>query len=74
MRIVIVDDHPLVRRGLSAVLSFEKDIEVIGEASTVNEAIDLIIRTKPDQVLVDIRLDNESGLDIISKIGIDILI
>lgn len=68
MRIVIVDDHPLVRRGLSAVLSFEKDIEVIGEASTVNEAIDLIIRTKPDQVLVDIRLDNESGLDIISKI------
>lgn len=68
LRIVIVDDHPLVRRGLSSVLSYEKDIEVIGEASNVREAIDVIRRTRPEQVLIDIRLDNESGLDIISKI------
>jgi len=69
LKIVIVDDHPLVRKGLSSVLLFEKDIEVIGEASTVNEGIDVIKKLMPDQVLLDLRLDNESGLDIISKIN-----
>jgi DNA-binding NarL/FixJ family response regulator len=68
LRIVIVDDHPLVRKGLLSVLALEKDIEIVGEASTVNEAVNVIKRTLPELVLVDLRLDNQSGLDIINKV------
>jgi two-component system, NarL family, nitrate/nitrite response regulator NarL len=69
LRIVIVDDHPLVRRGLSAVLSYEKDIEIVGEASNVDEAVDVINKTRPEQVLVDLRLENQSGLDIFKRLA-----
>lgn len=65
MRIMIVDDHPLVRKGLISVLSLENNIEVIGEASNNNDAIKFITDKKPDIALVDLRLGNENGLDII---------
>lgn len=70
LKIVIVDDHPLVRRGLASVMSFEKDIEVVGEASNVTEAVDIIKKTQPEQVLIDLRLENESGLDILRKLNL----
>jgi two-component system, NarL family, nitrate/nitrite response regulator NarL len=65
MRIVIVDDHPLVRRGLTSILSLEESIEVLGEATSVKEAIELFKNVKPDLALVDLRLADESGLDLI---------
>ncbi|HBC30978.1 MAG TPA: DNA-binding response regulator [Clostridiales bacterium] len=65
MRIMIVDDHPLVRKGLISVLSLENNIEVIGEASNNNDAIKFITDKKPDIALVDLRLGNENGLYII---------
>ena len=48
MRIVIIDDHPLVRQGLSTVLSIENDISVVGEASTAKEGISLVCEKRPD--------------------------
>jgi DNA-binding NarL/FixJ family response regulator len=62
---MIVDDHPLVRKGLISVLSLENNIEVIGEASNNNDAIKFITDKKPDIALVDLRLGNENGLYII---------
>ena len=67
MRIVLIDDHPLVRKGLISVLSLEKDLEVIGEASNTKEALELINRQQPDVALVDLRLGKEYGIDIIEK-------
>lgn len=65
MRIVLVDDHPLVRKGLASVLLLEENIEIVGEASNIADAINLITHKNPDLTLVDLRLGNENGLDII---------
>ncbi len=67
MKIALIDDHPLVRQGLLSVLSLEKDLEVIGEASNIKEALELINRQQPDVALVDLRLGKENGIDIIEK-------
>ncbi|MDF2820307.1 MAG: DNA-binding response regulator [Clostridiales bacterium] len=67
MKIILIDDHPLVRKGLAFVLALEDDMEVIGEASNIKEAIEIIKKQQPDVVLVDLRLGNEYGLDIIEK-------
>lgn len=56
MKVVIVDDHPLVRRGLSAVLKLEANIEISGESETVEQALELIKETKPDLAIVDLKL------------------
>ncbi len=65
MHIVIIDDHPLVRQGLSAVLSIEDDMIVTGEASTAKEGISLVCEIRPDIAIVDLRLGDSSGLDTI---------
>ncbi len=68
IRILIVDDHPIVRRGISSLLSNHADFEVVGEAGTVTSARELIERLTPDVVLLDIRLPGESGLDLLNQI------
>lgn len=70
MKVAIIDDHPLVRRGLAMILALEPDIELAGEASNINEAIELILKTKPDMLLVDLRLGDECGLDLKERIEI----
>lgn len=65
MNILIVDDHPLVHRGIAAILSLEKDIKIVGLASNLEEATDLINKEHPDIILVDLKLGSQSGLDII---------
>jgi len=65
MNIVIVDDHPLIRQGLIAVISVERDMNLIGESANGDEAVETITRTKPDIALVDLRLMDMSGLDIV---------
>jgi DNA-binding NarL/FixJ family response regulator len=67
MKLILIDDHPLVRKGLIFVLTLEKDIEITGEAGSVKEALELINRQQPDMALVDLRLGGEYGLDIIEK-------
>jgi two-component system nitrate/nitrite response regulator NarL len=65
MKIVIVDDHPLVRRGLAAVISMQPNVEFAGEATNGQEALQVIEETQPDLVLIDLKLADESGLDVI---------
>lgn len=65
MKIVIVDNHALVRKGLTAILSLENDIEVLGEAANSREALLVVHSMKPDLTIVDLRLGDESGLDLI---------
>ncbi|MFA5523532.1 MAG: response regulator transcription factor [Tissierellales bacterium] len=71
MKIVLIDDHPLVRRGLISVLSLEKDLLIIGEASNIREGLEVINKQQPDLALVDLRLGNECGIDIIEKCNKD---
>jgi len=67
MKVLLIDDHPLVRKGLTSVLSLEDDIKIVGEAGNIQEALELIDRQCPDLALVDLRLGTECGLDIIEK-------
>lgn len=67
MRVIIIDDHPLVRRGLAEVLSLEEEFTFSGEAVTVNESLQLIQNINPELAIVDLRLGSEWGLDIVVK-------
>jgi DNA-binding NarL/FixJ family response regulator len=67
-RIIIVDDHPVVREGLRAVLSRESQFEVCGDVGTAAAALDLVRSQSPDVAVVDILLDNENGLDLIYRL------
>lgn len=68
MRIVIADDHTLVRAGLKILLSTLPGVEVVAEASDGNEAIELVDRFQPDVVLMDIAMKRLSGLDAAARI------
>jgi DNA-binding NarL/FixJ family response regulator len=63
IRVLVVDDHALFRRGLEMVLGQETDIEVVGEASDGAEAVDLATALLPDIVLMDVRMPRRSGIE-----------
>ncbi|HZN42435.1 MAG TPA: response regulator transcription factor [Actinomycetota bacterium] len=63
LRVMLVDDHEVVRSGVRAMLDTEDDIYVTTEAGTVREAIDEADRTKPDVVVMDVRLADGSGIE-----------
>lgn len=63
-RVMVVDDHPVVRQGLRSLLSQYPDIQVVGEADVAPLALELIDELRPDVVLLDIRLAGPSGLDL----------
>jgi len=67
-RLVLVDDHEVVRLGLKTLLDRHPQFEVVGEAGTAREAVDLVGRIKPDVVLMDIRLPGASGIDACEEI------
>ncbi len=67
MRVLIVDDHPLVRMGISTALSFEENIEEVIEASNVGEALRKLSQQRIEIALIDLNLGKEQGLDIILK-------
>jgi two-component system, NarL family, response regulator DevR len=62
-RILLVDDHIIVRLGLMTLLDGQPDMQVIGEAGTAAEAVDAVGRLQPDVVLMDIRLPGEGGIE-----------
>ncbi|MCE2862531.1 MAG: hypothetical protein RIR76_1885 [Verrucomicrobiota bacterium] len=67
-RVYIIDDHPLVRRGLNALVTAEPDLEVCGQQEDPSAAVQEIIRLQPDVVTIDISLNGTSGLELIKRI------
>jgi DNA-binding NarL/FixJ family response regulator len=61
--VVLVDDHPLVRRGMRAVIGAQRDIEVVGEASDGAEAVRVCVETEPDVVLMDLQMPGLNGIE-----------
>ena len=68
IRVLIVDDHSLVRQGLSQILSLEPDIEVVGEAKDGEECLEKIKHLKPDVTLLDINMPNVNGIKALRKL------
>jgi DNA-binding NarL/FixJ family response regulator len=68
-RILIVDDHPLVREGLRYLIGKQTDLEVCGEAEGVGDALRRLDETLPDLVIVDISLKDGHGIDLIKRIA-----
>ena len=64
IRVFLVDDHEIVRRGLAALLGSQHDMEVVGEASTVDRALARIEATSPDVAVLDVRLPDGDGIDL----------
>ncbi|MDO9226372.1 MAG: response regulator transcription factor [Pseudomonadota bacterium] len=67
-RVLITDDHPIVREGLSKILGTEPDMVVVGEAASGLEALSLLSRCRPNVVLVDISMPGMSGIELIGWI------
>lgn len=68
LRVIIADDHPIVREGLHAVVSDQPDMIVVGQAATGAEAVDLALSLRPDVVLLDLRMPEQNGVDAIAAI------
>lgn len=70
--VLIAEDHQEVRKGLSALLSMEQDIELIGEAEDGNEAVMMVMNLCPDVVIMDITMPVLSGMDALKQIKITV--
>jgi DNA-binding NarL/FixJ family response regulator len=68
VRILIVDDHPMVREGMAMRIAGQRDLEVCGEAAAEDEALALVEETGPDLVIVDISLKSGHGLELIKQV------
>ena len=68
-RIVIVDDHPMLIRGISDLINGEPDLEVVGEASTFQEAMAQVNKLKPGLVIVDVSLDGNNGIELMKNLS-----
>lgn len=69
IRLIVVDDHPVVRAGIRALFEYEDGLEIVGEASTPDEALRLVRREDPDIVLMDLQFGaGESGVDATRRI------
>ncbi|MCO7128275.1 response regulator transcription factor [Sporolactobacillus shoreicorticis] len=68
INVVFVDDHEMVRIGVSAYLSAQPDIQVVGEADNGRDAIDLVLKLKPDIVLMDLVMEEMDGIEATKQI------
>ncbi|MDF1477464.1 response regulator transcription factor [Leifsonia sp. H3M29-4] len=71
VRVVLVDDHALMRQGISTILSAQADLEVVGEASSGEEAIEVVRRTRPDVVCMDVEMPGIGGLEATRRLVAD---
>ena len=67
IRLVVVDDHPVVRHGLVSMLHYEPDMQVVGEAGNGLDAVQIILQQNPDVVLLDLRLPQLSGIEVMKQ-------
>jgi|YelNatPaOPRAMG01_1025707.scaffolds.fasta_scaffold23749_3 DNA-binding NarL/FixJ family response regulator len=67
-KVLLVDDHPILRQGLARLINAEADLEVCGEAEDAATAFDLVGRLNPDVAVIDISLKNSNGLELIKNI------
>ena len=72
IRVMVVDDHEMVRRGICSYLETEDDIEVVGQASSGKEAIELARRLQPDVVLMDLIMEDGTGVEASKQIKQDL--
>lgn len=70
-KILIVDDHPVVREGIGAMLKRESDFKIVGEAANGQEAIDKARELSPDVILMDLRMPEVDGVEAITRIKAD---
>lgn len=68
VRLLIVDDHPIVRQGLERLFASESDLQIVGEAASADDALQIIDRQDVDFVVLDLGLKHGSGLDLIGQI------
>ncbi|RLP28066.1 LytTR family DNA-binding domain-containing protein [Mesorhizobium sp. YM1C-6-2] len=68
LRVIVVDDEPPARRGLRRLLQGNEDVEVVGEASTLDEAGELTRALTPDAIFLDVELGSEKGFDLIGRL------
>lgn len=69
IRVLLVDDHPVVRAGLSAVLNTGDDIDVVAQAGTGREALDILASTQVDVVVSDIQMPQMDGVELTAELG-----
>ncbi len=67
-RIIIIDDHPLFREGLKSIIARETRYEVVGEAGTGNQGLQIVRERRPDLAIVDVSLPDQSGIELIRSI------
>jgi DNA-binding NarL/FixJ family response regulator len=66
-RILLIDDHPLIRKGLAAVIGAAEELTVCGEASTAAEGLQLLVELNPDLIIVDLTLEDSHGLELMKQ-------
>lgn len=71
IRVFLLDDHEVVRRGVRDLLESAGDIEVVGEASTADEALRRIPATRPEVAVLDVRLPDRSGIEVCRELRVD---
>ncbi len=67
-KIIVVDDHPIVRQGLENLINHEEDFHVCAQAENANEAMKAVKKYNPDLIIVDISLEGESGFELIKRV------
>lgn len=67
-KVIIVDDHPVIRDGLAILINGKNDLEVCGEASDVAEALHVIADTTPDVAIIDVSLETGNGIELVKEV------
>lgn len=68
IRVLVADDHPVVRQGICAMLEAEPDLEVVGDVSDGAAAVELALATRPDVVLMDVQMDGVDGIAALKRL------
>lgn len=69
IRLVVVDDHTLVRQGIRSLLALDPDMEVVGDAADGEDGVAVVTRTRPDVLLLDVRMPKMDGLAVLRHLG-----